>query len=474
MQEAVKFQKKHWASNVSPGDVFVSNHPQLAGGSHLPDITVMTPFFTADRRLLFWVASRGHHADIGGIAPGSMPPLSKSLADEGAAIVAMKLVEKGVFQEDRIVDVLTRPSGTGTSGTRTLQDNLSDLRAQVAANQRGIDLVQALIDECSLRVVLAYMSHIQSNAESAVRAMLQRCAEKSLETMVDTSSRSSKVVTLKGKDYMDDGTPICLEVSIDRQDGSAVFDFAGTGPEVYGNCNAPPAVTYSAIVYALRCMIGRDIPLNQGCLLPVTITIPKNSILWPSSEAAVVGGNVLTSQRVVDVILKTFGVAAGSQGCMNNLTFGDSSFGYYETIAGGAGAGPTWDGQSGVHTHMTNTRITDPEILERRYPVILHQFRIRTGSGGAGKQRGGDGVVREIEFLRPVAVSILSERRVIPPYGIYGGAPGATGLNLIKRNGGQLVQNLGGKGTVDAAAGDRIVIFTPGGGGFGALPSAKI
>lgn len=472
MQEAVKFQKQNWEGRINPGDVLVSNHPQLAGGSHLPDITVMTPFFTADKRLLFWVASRGHHADIGGIAPGSMPPHSKSLAEEGAAIVAMKLVKGGLFQEDEIVRVLTTPLGSGSSGTRTLQDNLSDLRAQVAANQRGIDLVQGLIEECSLRTVLAYMRHIQSNAESAVRAMLIQFA-KGVSPVSGIAGQSDEV-TVKGKDFMDDGTPICLTVTINKLNGSAIFDFVGTGPEVYGNCNAPPAVTYSAIVYSLRCMIGQEIPLNQGCLLPVTIRIPKNSILWPSPQAAVVGGNVLTSQRVVDVILKTFGVAAGSQGCMNNLTFGDASFGYYETIAGGAGAGPSWNGQSGVHTHMTNTRITDPEVLERRYPVILHQFRIRAGSGGAGNHRGGDGVVREIEFLRPVAVSILSERRVIPPYGIHGGAPGATGLNLIRRNGGELTQNLGGKGTVEAVAGDRIIIFTPGGGGYGVAASAKI
>lgn len=273
---------------------------------------------------------------------------------------------------------------------------------------------------------------------------------------------------------MDDGTPIELSVTIDRRQGSATFDFTGTGPELYGNLNAPPAVTASAVIYCLRCLIPDvDIPLNQGCLVPVEIRIPPSSLLNPSPTAAVVGGNVLTSQRITDVIFKAFGAVAASQGCMNNLTFGDATMGYYETIAGGAGAGPTWHGESGVHTHMTNTRITDPEILERRFPVLLRRFHLREGSGGEGAYCGGDGVVRQLEFRRPLVVSILSERRAFQPYGLDGGDPGARGLNLLvfaPREDSETAPrqvNLGGKNTVQVDNGDVLTIYTPGGGGFG-------
>jgi len=279
-----------------------------------------------------------------------------------------------------------------------------------------------------------------------------------------------EVGSVFAEDFLDDGTPIRLRIEIDRRMGSAVFDFTGTGPEIYGNLNAPPAVTASAIIYCLRCLlVDIDIPLNQGCLAPVLIIIPPQSILSPSSTAAVVGGNVLTSQRVTDVVLKAFKACAASQGCMNNLTFGNDTMGYYETIAGGAGAGPTWNGCSGVHTHMTNTRITDPEILERRYPVLLRQFGLRSGSGGEGAYRGGEGTVRELEFTEPLIVSILSERRSFQPFGMCGGFPGARGLNLLRRSG--KVISLGGKNTVEVFAGDSLTIHSPGGGGYG-VPTA--
>jgi len=471
MQEAVRYQLKHWgAERLREGDVLVSNHPQLAGGSHLPDITVITPVFY-EGRIVFFVASRGHHADVGGIAPGSMPPLSKRLDEEGAAIVAFKLVEGGVFQEAGITALLQAPASVpGSSGTRNLQDNLSDLRAQVAANTQGASLMHSLIAEYGIEVVQAYMQHIQANAERAVRAML---------TTFSTRQNLPVIGTVAAEDFMDDGTPICLAVTIDRTQGSAVFDFAGTGPELYGNLNAPPAVTASAVIYCLRCLLPDvDIPLNQGCLVPVEIRIPPSSLLNPSPTAAVVGGNVLTSQRITDVIFRAFGAVAASQGCMNNLTFGDASMGYYETIAGGAGAGPTWHGESGVHTHMTNTRITDPEILERRFPVLLRAFVLRDGSGGRGRHCGGDGVVRELEFRRPLVVSILSERRAFRPYGLEGGEAGARGLNLLTFAGGEKdgggkgasrLVNLGGKNTVQVHAGDVLTIYTPGGGGFGAV-----
>jgi 5-oxoprolinase (ATP-hydrolysing) len=324
MQEAVKFQIEHLKDDIHPGDVLLSNHP-AAGGSHLPDITVMTPVFVPGHTApIFFVASRGHHADIGGITPGSMPPTSTSLEQEGAAIVSFKIVRGGVFQEAGITAVLEDPGpDPESSGTRKLSDNLSDLRAQVAANQRGIQLVNELINECGLEVVLAYMDHIQANAEVAVREMLKARAVECDATFVAADGR----VQLVAEDYMDDGSPISLTVSIDPQTGDATFDFSGTGYEVLGNCNAPKAVTYSAVIYCLRCMVGYDIPLNQGCLAPITIVIPEGSLLNPSRTAAVVGGNVLTSQRVTDVVLKAFGACAASQGCMNNTTYGDDTFG---------------------------------------------------------------------------------------------------------------------------------------------------
>ncbi|GLD94054.1 hypothetical protein PINS_up002665 [Pythium insidiosum] len=468
MQQAVRYQLKHWGDDLVEGDVLVSNHPHIAGGSHLPDITVITPVFgESSKKIEFFVASRGHHADIGGIAPGSMPPLSKTLADEGAAIVSFKLVEgkAGVFREQEITDILmqkgvTDEYGRPRIGTRNLRDNISDLKAQVAANQRGVVLMKELMAEYSLPVVTAYMTYIQHAAELAVRGMLR---EFSLQQGLP------EVGSVYAEDFMDDGTKIALKITIDRQTDSAVFDFNGTGPEVYGNVNTPPAVVFSAIIYCLRCFLpGEDLPLNQGCLNPIDVRLPeRGSILNPSPTAAVVGGNVLTSQRITDVVLKAFGACAASQGCMNNLTFGSAELGgYYETIAGGAGAGPSWHGRSGVHTHMTNTRITDPEILEKRYPVLLRAFHLRDGSGGQGKYRGGDGVIREIEFLEPMTVSILSERRAFQPYGLAGGDDGARGLNLLTRKGGRVI-NLGGKNTVDVFPNEVLTIHTPGGGGFG-------
>ena len=454
MSEAVRYQVNYWKDDLKEGDVLVSNHPQLAGGSHLPDITVITPIYH-NNKIAFFVASRGHHADVGGIAPGSMPPLSKTLEEEGAAIIAFKLVENGVFQEDGITKLLNAPGLlSGNYGTRNISDNLSDLRAQVAANKKGATLMHELVHEYSLEVVQAYMVHIQNCAEQAVRNMLRDFSIK---------EKMNEVDTVVAEDFLDDGTCIKLSITIDRSNGSALFDFGGTGPEIYGNLNAPPAVTASAIIYCLRCLLPNiEIPLNQGCLTPVEIKIPNNCILNPSTNAAVVGGNVLTSQRVTDVVLKAFKACAASQGCMNNLTFGDATMGYYETIAGGAGAGPTWDGCSAVHTHMTNTRITDPEILERRYPVILRQFSIRTGSGGDGMFTGGDGVVRELEFTRPLTVSILSERRAFQPYGMNGGGPGARGLNLLKFSKDDRTISLGGKNTVNVNSGDTLSIHSPG------------
>uniref|UniRef100_A0A8C7I1R0 5-oxoprolinase, ATP-hydrolysing n=1 Tax=Oncorhynchus kisutch TaxID=8019 RepID=A0A8C7I1R0_ONCKI len=459
MQETVQYQIKSIGSIIKEGDVILSNHP-CAGGSHLPDLTVITPVFRSGvSGPVFFVASRGHHADIGGITPGSMPPHSTSLQQEGAVFTSFKLVTAGVFQEEAVTEALMAPAQyPDCSGTRNLHDNLSDLRAQVAANQRGSTLVGELIDSYGLAVVQAYMGYIQTNAELAVRDMLKefaRCRQKQTGSL-----------EVEAEDFMDDGTPIRLRVQINENEGSAVFDFTGTGTEVWGNCNAPRAITFSALIYCLRCMVGQDIPLNQGCLTPIKVIIPSGSILQPSQNAAVVGGNVLTSQRVVDVIFRAFEVCSASQGCMNNVTFGSEGSGYYETVAGGAGAGPGWTGRSGVHSHMTNTRITDPEILEKRYPVVLEHFSLRPGSGGAGEYRGGDGVIRKLLFRNKVVLSVLTERRSTRPYGLHGGDCGASGLNQLHRADGRVL-NLGAKTSVSLEPGDMFCLYTPGGGGYG-------
>jgi len=466
MQDTVRHQMRVQGSNLRRGDVILANHPK-AGGSHLPDLTIITPVFYKDLpQPVFFVANRGHHADIGGISPGSMPPHSKFLWQEGAAFKSFKIVDSGEFQEEALTAGLMAPGEQpGCTGTRQLQDNLSDLRAQIAANHKGIQLVNELIDEYSLPVVQAYMAHIQANAEVAVRDMLKVIGIKAQQK----TGRS----VLSAKDAMDDGSPIQLQVRIDVTRGEAVFDFTNTGSEVWGNMNAPKAVTMSAIIYCLRCLVGHDIPLNQGCLNPVTVVIPPGSLLDPSDQAAVVGGNVLTSQRIVDVIFLAFNACAASQGCMNNITFGDETFGYYETVAGGSGAGPGWHGRSGVHTHMTNTRLTDPEILERRYPVFLKKFSLAEGTGGAGQWQGGDGVERVIMFRKPLELSVLTERRVLAPYGMAGGEEGSKGLNtLVTQEGRRL--NIGGKCSVPVKAGDVFGLRTPGGGGFGAAAKENV
>ncbi|KAJ5084303.1 hypothetical protein NUU61_008882 [Penicillium alfredii] len=472
MSTCVRTQAQIWQGKLKPGDVIVSNHPDF-GGTHLPDITVLQPAFSQGK-IIFYVASRAHHADIGGILPGSMPPHSKELYEEGAAIKSEKLVSEGKFNETRITELLYNEPAQypNCSGTRCLADNLNDLKAQIAANKKGISLISSLIEEYGEEVVLFYMRQIQDNADVSVRNLLKEVSKK-------FAGRDLRAV-----DYMDDGSPIQLKISIDEEEGKAIFDFDGTGPEVYGNVNAPEAVTYSAIIYCLRCLISADIPLNQGCLKPIDVRIPSNCLLSPSETAAVVGGNVLTSQRVTDVILKCFQACAASQGDTNNLTFGfggnllgeteTKGFGYYETIAGGSGAGPSWEGTSGVHTHMTNTRITDAEVFERRYPVVLREFTLRANSGGRGQHRGGDGVVREIEFRIPVQVSILSERRVYHPYGLEGGEDAQCGQNIwvrrVRKSDGSWEEkriNLGAKNSVRMQPGERIIIRTPGGGGWG-------
>lgn len=481
MAFAVKSQIAEWQGTLKDGDVLLSNSPAY-GGVHLPDLTVITPVFDENdnHKLIFWTASRGHHADVGGILPGSMPPTSKHLSEEGAIFDSFLLVEKGKFNEDELERILCiEPAKySGSSGSRCFRDNVTDIKAQAAANRCGIRLVRKLIEEYTMPVVRLYMGAIQDAAELAIRNLFKTLAAS--QTGTRTASGEAQ---LSATDYMDDGTPIALVVTIDPVTGSATFDFTGTGAQVLGNWNAPEAITNSAVLYALRCMVGNDIPLNHGCIKPISLKIPSSSLLSPDHEAAVCAGNVLTSQRIVDVIFRAFGTCAASQGCMNNFTFGvdcsqkahgrqedgedeEMGFGYYETIAGGSGAGPTWDGTSGVHTNMTNTRITDPESLERRYPVILRRFGLRSGSGGRGARRGGDGVVREVEFRLPMTASILSERRAFAPYGMRGGGDGARGLNTLLRQN-EVRVNVGGKASVRVGPGDRFVVETPGGGAWG-------
>ncbi|KIO20359.1 hypothetical protein M407DRAFT_81676 [Tulasnella calospora MUT 4182] len=503
MSFAVKYQMNLLGKDLKNGDVIMTNSPR-AGGSHLPDITIITPVFsqTQPDQIIFFTASRGHHADIGGILPGSMPPTSVNIFEEGAEIVSFKIVKEGVFDRDGMLDYLVeRPAKyPDCSGCRNIRDVESDLKAQIAANHKGIGLIYALIGEYSLESVQEYMYHIRNNAEQCVRNLLKDVAKR----------RGTK---LSARDYLDDGSPIQVQVSIHEEEGSAVIDFEGTGPELRGNLNAPISVVHSAVIYCMRAMLDVDIPLNAGCLVPIEIKIPEDSLLSPSHTAAVCGGNVLTSQRIVDVVLKAFNAAAASQGCCNNLTFGQGGkdkdgvvkegWGYYETIAGGSGAGPGWHGTSGVHTHITNTRIGDVEILERRYPVLVHEFSIREGSGGKGKYNGGCGVVRDLEFLEEIRVSILSERRAHAPYGLEGGQPGERGRNiwvkLPREQDGDLpdaaddllpanpsihkdikssppkprIINVGGKATILMGKGDRLVINTPGAGGWGALDSEE-
>jgi len=402
--------------------------------------------------------------------------MSPQLWQEGAAIKSFRLIRDGHFDEEGITKILLSPGDyPGCNGSRRLGDNLSDLKAQVAANNKGLSLVQALMEEYSQSVVQLYMAAIQQNAEIAVRSFLQR-------TLRERGS------TLVSEDTMDNGSLMKLKVTI-QEDGSATFDFTGTSCELYGNMNAPPAITHSALLYSLRLLIGLDIPMNQGCLAPTKVILPEGCLLNPSAGPAVCAGNTNTSQRVVDVILRAFEVAGASNGCMNCLGFfgeggvdkagkklAGHAYAFGETICGGSGATAAAHGASGVHTHMTNTRITDPESLEKRYPVLLREFSIRKDSGGDGMHRGGNGVIRDMECRAPLKFSVITERRVTEPYGMKGGENGGRGANYwVKKraDGSDRWINLGPKNMVAMETGDRCVIYTPGGGGFGSVHARK-
>ena len=435
---------------LRPGDVVVTNDP-YQGGSHLPDVTVVSPIHDRAGRLVFFTASRAHHAEIGGMAPGSMPPESRNLAQEGVVIRNFQLFTAGRERWDELRRLLS----AGPYPSRDVPTNLADVAAQVAANRRGARDLDELVERYTWPVVAAYTEHIQQAAAEKVARALARFAPG----------------TRRFVDHLDDGSPIA--VAVELSGSRAVFDFTGTGPVLSGNLNANRAITTSAVIYVLRTLVDEDIPLNEGMLRPVEIRLPECLLnppqhTRPEDCAAVAAGNVETSQRVVDVLLGALELAAASQGTMNNTIFGNQRFGYYETICGGAGATAEATGAAAVQTHMTNTRLTDPEILERRYPVRLLEFSIRRGSGGPGLWPGGDGAVRRIEFLEPLEVSLVTSRRgPYPPYGLAGGGPGALGRNTLVRADGSR-ETLAAQARFKVAAGDQLIIETPGGGGWGA------
>jgi 5-oxoprolinase (ATP-hydrolysing) len=449
MGESVRTIIDRRAGTMRPGDAFVLNAP-YNGGTHLPDVTVIAPVFLDDAQPEFFVASRGHHADIGGITPGSMPPASTHVDEEGVLLDNVVLVAAGRFLDAEMRALLAG----GRYPARNIDQNLADLRAQVAACAKGREELAKMVAHFSLPVVRAYMQHVQDNAEESVR-------------------RALDVLTDGRFEYeMDSGARIAVAISIDKAKREAKVDFTGTSAQQPTNFNAPSAVCKAAVLYVFRTLVDDEIPMNAGCLKPIRIVIPDGSMLAPRYPAAVVAGNVETSQTATDALYGALGVLAASQGTMNNFTFGNDTYQYYETISGGAGAGPDFDGASVVQTHMTNSRLTDPEVLEWRFPVRLESFAIRRGSGGAGRHRGGDGATRRIRFLEPMTAVMLANHRRVAPFGVAGGAPGALGRNWVERADGRR-EEFGATFAVEMGAGDLFVIETPGGGGFGTPDAAS-
>lgn len=445
MSESVKSIIANRQDTIKPGDVFMINAP-YNGGTHLPDVTVVTPVFDqADRDMLFYVASRGHHADIGGVTPGSMPPHSTNVEEEGILIDNFMLVDGGRLRERETYELLAG----NAYPARNPDMNLGDFKAQIAANQMGVTGLLKMVDEFSLEVVQAYMRHVRDNAEESVRRLLHTLAPGKFSYSTD------------------EGATVKVAISVNHEERSARIDFTGTAPQLNSNYNAPKAVTMAAVLYVFRCLVDSDIPLNEGCLTPLELVVPEGSMLNPRYPAAVVGGNVETSQLVTDVLLGALEVAGASQGSANNFTFGNERYQYYETIAGGSGGGPTYDGASATHVHMTNTRLTDPEVLEWRFPVLLESFSVRRGSGGQGAHPGGDGVRRRVRFLEAMTASIISSHRKVPTYGMAGGDSGEVGRNAVERVDGS-VEELAGGAQTEMAPGDVFIIETPGGGGYGA------
>ncbi|MFH8295250.1 hydantoinase B/oxoprolinase family protein [Streptomyces sp. NPDC018059] len=453
MGTSVKEVIERRGTSMRPGDAYAVNDP-YHGGTHLPDVTVITPVFdrpgehgTSGERILFYVASRGHHAEIGGIAPGSMPANSRTIDEEGILFDNWLLVEGGRFREAETRRLLT----DAPYPSRNPDTNLADLRAQIAANQKGVDEVARMIDNFGLDVVQAYMKHVQDNAEESVRRVIDVLEDGEFAYQTDS------------------GATIKVRVTVDRDARSATVDFTGTSPQLATNFNAPFAVVNAAVLYVFRTLVDDEIPLNDGCLRPLRIIVPPGSLLAPEPPAAVVAGNVETSQAITGALYAALGVQAEGSGTMNNVTFGNARHQYYETVASGSGAGDGFAGASVVQTHMTNSRLTDPEVLEWRLPVLLEEFAVRRGSGGSGRWRGGDGAVRRVRFREPMTVSTLAQHRRVPPYGMAGGAPGALGAGRVERTDGTVVE-LGGSDSADLGPGDVLVIETPGGGGYGPAP----
>jgi 5-oxoprolinase (ATP-hydrolysing) len=445
MGESVRTVLRHRAGTLRPGDVIALNNP-YNGGTHLPDVTVITPVFDeAGREIRFFVGSRGHHADIGGITPGSTPPDSHRLDEEGVVIDDFLLVAAGQFHEAAFRALLA----AGRWPARNPDMNVADVKAQIAANEKGVQELHRVVSQYRWEVVRAYMRHVMDNAEESVRRVIARIGDGAFRYV------------------MDDGSRLEVRVAVDARARSALVDFTGTDAERSDNFNAPPAVTRAVVLYVFRCLVGADIPLNDGCLKPIEIRIPPGTFLSPAPGAAVVAGNTEVSQAVCNALFGALGSLACSQATMNNFLFGDATHQYYETICGGSGAGPGFDGTSAVHTHMTNTRMTDPEVLELRYPVVLEEFSIRRGSGGGGRWRGGDGVRRRLRFLRPMTAVLVASRRSVAPFGLAGGGDAAPGRQWVERADGARVP-LSGTDRRELAAGEAVVIETPGGGGYGA------
>ena len=445
MSESVRTVLRQNEGKIQPGDVFMMNNP-FNGGTHLPDVTVITPVFNdAKDRIIFTVASRGHHADIGGKTPGSAPPDSRHIEEEGVLIDNFLLVKKGVLQDAETRALLS----SGRYPCRNIDQNMADLAAQVAANATGAQELGKTVRLFGLDVVHAYMSHVQDNAEESVRRVL--------DVLKDCSFTYP----------MDSGAQIKVKISVDQATRSAVVDFTGTSPQDELNYNAPLSICRAVVLYVFRTLVGADIPMNEGCLKPLDIRVPKGSMINPEYPAAVISGNTEVSQSIADTLYGALGVIAGSQGTMNNFVYGNEHYQNYETICGGTGAGPDFDGASAVHSHMTNTRMTDPEVLETRFPVRVEEFSIRSGSGGRGKHSGGDGITRRLRFLEQATVTVLSSHRKTVPAGVAGGEPGKPGRNLVERRNGYIVE-LSGNDEANMAPGDMFIMHTPGGGGFGA------
>ncbi|MHC5675110.1 hydantoinase B/oxoprolinase family protein [Nostoc sp.] len=444
MSESVRSLIKDEGDTLKPGNVYLSNNP-YNGGTHLPDVTAITPIFDGyKKQVIFYVASRGHQADIGGITPGSMPPHSTTVEEEGIIFDNFLLVEEVNFREIAVRQHLLNH----TYPARKPDQNIADFKAQIAANERGVQELRKMVSQYGLETVQAYMKFVQANAEESVR--------KAINLLKDGSFIYE----------MDNGAIIQVKVTIHQESHSATIDFTGTSQQLNSNFNAPKAVTQAAVLYVFRTLVDDHIPLNAGCLNPLEIIIPVGCMLNPIYPAAVVAGNVETSQTIVDALYGALGIMAASQGTMNNFTFGNQQYQYYETICGGSGAGIDFDGTDGVHSHMTNSRLTDPEVLETRYPVLLESFSLRPNSGGKGKYSGGNGVIRRIKFIEPMTANILSSHRVVPPFGLNGGQAGIIGRNWIQRHNG-IEENLDSTATVEMKPGDVFVIETPGGGGFG-------